>query len=110
MSTDDGDDYTGTIRAWRAAPDLMPDDPEPWRAQAACRGVDPDVFFPEKGQSVGGPREFYTRARVFCARCPVREACLDYALERSSWPEDAGMWGGTTPRERRQIRAARGAS
>lgn len=100
MSTEDDErGWAGVIRAWRAAPDLLPE-PEPWRAQAACRGVNPDVFFPDKGQSVA-------RARAICARCPVRDACLEYALAAGSNHVDVGVWGGTTTRERRQIRNAR---
>lgn len=68
-----------------------------WQADAACRGVDTEVFFPRKG---GGGRE----ARAICAVCPVREQCLELALEDST---TAGIFGGTGERERRRIRAGR---
>lgn len=42
-------------------------------------------------------------ARLICATCPIRLACLAHALERAEW-EDHGVWGGTTPRQRRQLR------
>ena len=43
-----------------------PVDPEPdWHDQANCRGVDPDLVFPERGAS---PRE----AKEGCRGCVVR--------------------------------------
>jgi WhiB family redox-sensing transcriptional regulator len=66
-----------------------------WRAEAACHGIDPDVFFPERGD-VAGMRA----AKAICAGCPVRAACLDYALENH---EREGVWSGTAAKERRRI-------
>jgi len=43
-------------------------------------------------------------AKAVCAYCPVRADCLGYALATG---QDAGVWGGTTEDERRQIRSAR---
>ena len=66
----------------------------PWMKRGACVGArDPDVWFPEKG---GSPEP----ARAICARCPVRDKCLVWALEH----EDYGIWGGTTEKERRAIK------
>jgi WhiB family redox-sensing transcriptional regulator len=39
-------------------------------------------------------------AKRICSECPVREACLDYAL-RMREPE--GIWGGLTADERRKL-------
>ena len=64
-----------------------------WQQHGACRGVDPNMFFPERGESV---RE----AKAVCARCPVRAECLRYALENH---EARGVWGGLSGRERRQL-------
>jgi WhiB family redox-sensing transcriptional regulator len=36
-----------------------------------------------------------------CGTCPVRNACLDYAL---SVPNMPGTWGGTTQTERTRLR------
>jgi hypothetical protein len=44
-----------------------------WQIQANCMGVDPDLFFPERGAST---RE----AKEVCRGCVVREDCLEYAL------------------------------
>ena len=44
-----------------------------WQDQANCLGVDPDLFFPERGAST---RE----AKEVCRGCVVRAECLEYAL------------------------------
>jgi WhiB family redox-sensing transcriptional regulator len=67
-----------------------------WREQAACRGADLDVFYPERGQTAGP-------ARQVCARCPVRQPCLDYALSNRI---THGIWGSLTERERRPLQSA----
>jgi WhiB family redox-sensing transcriptional regulator len=66
-----------------------------WMARAACRGEDPAVFFPVVGANAAG------KAKAICARCEVREECLEYALADS---ESAGVWGGVAERERRRLR------
>src|SRR5579875_853054 len=68
-----------------------------WQAQANCMGVDPDLFFPERGAST---RE----AKEVCRGCVVREDCLEYALANG---EKFGIWGGMSERERRRLRRAR---
>lgn len=70
---------------------------QPWRAHAACLGAPTEVFFVNKGET--------TRpARAYCARCLVRPDCLDYAVETR---QAAGVWGGSTERERRALRNGR---
>ena len=68
-----------------------------WQGQANCLGVDPDLFFPERGAST---RE----AKGGCRGCDVREECLEYALVNG---EKFGIWGGLSERERRRIRRQR---
>jgi WhiB family redox-sensing transcriptional regulator len=68
-----------------------------WQTQANCMGVDPDLFFPERGAST---RE----AKEVCRGCVVREDCLEYALANG---EKFGIWGGMSERERRRLRRAR---
>lgn len=65
-----------------------------WAKQAECRHLNPDLFFPERGEPV-------TAAKAVCAGCPVRAECLDYALANG---EKHGIWGGTSERERRRMR------
>ncbi|HLI24317.1 MAG TPA: WhiB family transcriptional regulator [Acidimicrobiales bacterium] len=64
-----------------------------WRQRAACRGVDPDIFYPLTEEDAGA-------AKAVCAQCSVRQACLEYALAQR---EKDGVWGGATERERRRI-------
>lgn len=68
-----------------------------WQDRANCLGVDPDLFFPERGAST---RE----AKEVCRGCVVRDECLEYALAHG---EKFGIWGGMSERERRRIRRAR---
>lgn len=72
---------------------------EHWTDLAACRGVDPELFYPV---SVAGPAEEQVEeAKRVCAGCPVTADCLSWALRAG---EPAGIWGGTTPEERRYLR------
>lgn len=76
---------------------LYGDRNQSWHRQANCMGVDPDLFFPERGAST---RE----AKEVCRGCVVQEDCLEYALANS---EKFGIWGGLSERERRRLRRAR---
>src|SRR3546814_2687101 len=75
---------------------IEPDD-RSWQDYANCLGVDPDLFFPERGAST---RE----AKEVCRGCVVREDCLEYALVNG---EKFGIWGGMSERERRRLRRQR---
>jgi len=71
-----------------------------WQREAACRGLglgeSQTIFFPSRGESVED-------ARAICEGCPVVAECLDFALEHHC----IGVWGGTTERQRRQLRRQR---
>lgn len=69
-----------------------------WRQSAACRDEDPELFFPVSDMGPGAQQT--ARAKAVCARCPVREQCLDYAVENGL---DHGIFGGLTERERRDL-------
>jgi hypothetical protein len=68
-----------------------------------CEQV-PDVFFPEEWDARGSMQSARMKnlaiqtARQICMRCPVMDKCL-----RVGMAEDYGIWGGTTPKQRRQI-------
>jgi WhiB family redox-sensing transcriptional regulator len=49
-----------------------------------CHLGEPDLWFAETPDGL-------ERAKVLCARCPVRRQCLAAALERA---EPWGVWGG----------------
>jgi WhiB family redox-sensing transcriptional regulator len=74
-----------------------------WQDDAACRDVDPDLFF-----SVDSERGLRRRAREvlaksLCATCPVSRQCREHALATG---EVYGVWGGTTEQERETARPA----
>ncbi len=70
----------------------------PWVEDAACREVPTSWFFPASEAAEA-------RAVALCRQCPVREACLRFAVEHEQWH---GVWGATTERLRRpMIRAHR---
>ena len=61
----------------------------------ACAGVDPDVFLPDRGESLEEPRSY-------CGRCEVQYECLDAALTLGQ--NAVGVWGGTSALQRRAAR------
>jgi WhiB family redox-sensing transcriptional regulator len=69
--------------------------PGPWVADAACASEPSWRFFPTRSDGLAAAREV-------CFRCPVRADCRDYAL---GVPGLHGVWGGTSDRERRRLRA-----
>jgi WhiB family redox-sensing transcriptional regulator len=64
-----------------------------WRRRAACRGIEPEIFYPVSEEEA-------EEAKAVCAQCEVRQACLEFALNNR---ERDGVWGGATERERRRI-------
>ena len=67
-----------------------------WMRCGACVGASRDTFFSGRGAN-----EQIRQARAICVSCPVREECLNYALEHGI---QHGVWGGTSERERRRMR------
>ena len=67
-----------------------------WRIRGACQQVDPETFFP-------APTEPADAAVALCRTCDVQGACLAWALDVG---DCHGVWGATTPRERRAMLVA----
>lgn len=65
-----------------------------WQDHAKCLGVTPETMFPERGDGQG-----WREARKVCDGCPVLERCLSEHLD-----EMHGCFGGTSPRERVELR------
>lgn len=65
-----------------------------WMNLGACKGVDPALFFPERGEATEPAKEV-------CARCPVKLTCLQFSLDSD---EQDGVWGGMSGRERRLLK------
>ena len=82
----------------REPPQPQPDD---WRVDAACTGQDPRLFTDPRPDS-----DDTDRALGICHACPVRHPCLNEALTRPA-SIDVGIWGATTPDERRGLRHPR---
>ena len=80
----------------------------PFDGTQACRGltkVELNVFFPDKEDD--DPKEYLqkvSKAKSICIGCPIRKACLLYALEHTSL---SGVWGGTTTAQRTKMRRSR---
>jgi WhiB family transcriptional regulator, redox-sensing transcriptional regulator len=70
-----------------------------WRGAGACAHADPDLFFPIS--SAGRGARQIVEAKAICGGCPVRQACLEFALEHDLM---YGIWGGTTPEDRQAWR------
>ena len=70
-----------------------------WQDKAKCLDVPPETFFPEAGK----PNK---RAKLICNSCPVKQECLEYALELVGF-EVTGVWGGMSQREREALRRKR---
>ena len=64
-----------------------------WRSKGACRGLDPDIFYPASEEEAAP-------AKAVCAICPVQQTCLEYALSNR---EHDGVWGGASEKERRRM-------
>lgn len=80
-----------------------------WRKDAACKDLPTEWWFdlhPKKQGKTGRPlwTEEMKRAIAICQECPVKDECLDWALQN----EDYGIWGGTTPTQRKKLRAGTG--
>ena len=76
-----------------------------WQSRAACKGPQAAVFFPPAHLERKEEREERERrAKAICAACPVREPCLEYALDIR---EPHGIWGGLNELERKQVIAQR---
>lgn len=69
-----------------------------WSDRAACLTEEPELFFPIGNT---GPAQMQIeQAKAVCHRCPVIDACLQFALASG---QSAGIWGGLTEDERRAL-------
>lgn len=76
--------------------------PFPQPEKAACRTVSDadESFFPE-GYSTSA-----YEAKLMCMRCPIRDTCLDYALEMETGLNRShrfGIYGGSSPSDRAKM-------
>lgn len=71
------------------------------------RDQEPDWKKDPRRRCLGNTEAFFandvTPAKRICLGCPVQRECLEYAVDNG----EAGVWGGTSERERRRIRRQR---
>lgn len=70
----------------------------------ACRAYNPDLWFPLGWHGAANELQI-EQAKLVCFGCPLRIACLEYALASN---EADGIYGGFTPSERRGMRGVEG--
>ena len=61
-------------------------------------------FGPEQGESELEKQTREMRAKAVCNSCPVREPCLEFAMETN---QKYGIWGGHTDKERASLKRRR---
>lgn len=59
-----------------------------WRLQAACKGADLDIFFPDNEALFNQPD---AKWRAFCGCCPVAGPCILFAADSKT---SSGVYGG----------------
>jgi len=70
-----------------------------WRDHAKCIGQPTQIFFPENLHE-----NRFDKALRICEGCPVQAPCLDIVIHLDDIDDKWGVFGGTTPRQRKQIR------
>jgi WhiB family redox-sensing transcriptional regulator len=78
-----------------------------WRERSACREMGTDMFYPAEKERGSAKRVRIAAAKSVCRTCPVQRPCLKWALDVE---EPFGVWGETTPEERKQIQTGRDGS
>lgn len=68
---------------------------EDWMKDAACTTSSPDLWFPEVGNSIE-----IRNVKAICKACPVKDVCLEYALDNRV---EHGIWGGLSAYERKVL-------
>ncbi|HUD08250.1 MAG TPA: WhiB family transcriptional regulator [Candidatus Saccharimonadales bacterium] len=64
-----------------------------WRQKAACKGLDPEIFYPRKDSE-------NDMALSVCEDCHVWVDCLRFAIK---YHQDQGVWGGCTETQRARM-------
>lgn len=68
-----------------------------WVEHAACKGMDTNLFFPERGDV-----KTLQLAKRICSNCPVQDKCYQYGKY-----EKVGVWGGASTLQRQKDRGMR---
>jgi WhiB family redox-sensing transcriptional regulator len=81
--------------------DFLANQFNPFNGTQLCSDEDPELFFPEYEEQRQGYLIRINKAKDICNSCWIKEDCLKYALQ---FPDLQGIWGATTPHERKKIR------
>jgi WhiB family redox-sensing transcriptional regulator len=74
----------------------------PARGGCSNSGLRPDDWYPVSATTAAARREAASAIAV-CGTCPVRDECLEVSLR--NWTVGRhGVWGGTVPAEREDLR------
>lgn len=71
-----------------------------WQEEGSCRNQDPEIFFLDYNLRGKAKRQKEQTAISICNDCPVKQQCLEHALNT---PEIYGVWGGMTEEQRHVI-------
>lgn len=88
----------------RAVPQVARIEPSPaghpmaWADAAACTGMDPALFYIERGEAIA------EEVVATCRTCPVLAECRSWALAHEKY----GYWAGLSERGRRRLRRTLG--
>ena len=74
-----------------------------WQKQAACRGMDVNIFFPRRGET-----EKAKQAKRICSTCPVIEECREYSFELAQEFDTIGIFGGLASINRKHMMRDKG--
>ena len=68
---------------------------------ALCKGLHSELFYPPlfKEDRQGPESQYYWLGKFVCEHCPVIRECAE-----AGWEEEFGLWGGMTPKDRRNKR------
>jgi hypothetical protein len=96
------------IKVDRAEPPLAQFyvDRQPWLVDAACIGIDPELFFDAiENRDPTHKLQSLKKAKATCFKCPVRRECAEQAMkEEGSAPAGRyGYRGAMTPAQRRAL-------
>ena len=69
-----------------------------WHEDALCKGLHTDLWFPPalKEERSAPEGAYYSLGKLVCEQCVVRRDCDAFGEN-----EEQGLWGGRTPKERR---------
>jgi WhiB family redox-sensing transcriptional regulator len=75
-----------------------------WFDNAACKGMDGSIFFPDTPTGIS-TKGIFVDAQAVCKGCAVKKQCLAFAMEAEEFEQRRyGVWGGKTPAERSALR------